>query len=167
LLDCTVTLCAVQLRAKQRGYPMMHCVALAPEGANLLGRQHPITTALWRHGLEPGSRIRIDPLTIEREVEHLLHKRQHAIGHNRGANLFLAIVCRTLAEPTLGDALDETADVTARDLLHLPIAPRRQKVEVDLAFVLPPRPLAGAPVGANLFRPLAHVDLRKLVERLG
>jgi len=57
----------------------------APEHPNFVMRQDTIARRLSRHGLQSRGRIGINPVAIEREIEHLLHQRQDPVRHDRGA----------------------------------------------------------------------------------
>ena len=74
-----------QPQPKQRGDDHMLCLECRPHSANLVFAQHTVSLFFWRKPFDHVAGIQLDPIVLNREVEHLPDERQCAIGHNRRA----------------------------------------------------------------------------------
>lgn len=128
-----------------------------PEATDLVIAQHAIALSLGGETFDPLTGIRLDPIALDREVEHLPNERERAIRHNRRA---------------IGDLLEQLADLATGDLLRLHRTPSLHEghVRTFARLLLVRRAMPNANVftaAALLLRVPLDVLVRQLGERLG
>lgn len=98
-------------------------------------------------------RVALDPVVLEREVQHFPDEGQNPIGHDR-------------CGPGC-DLVDERPHVASGQLPDLPVLPVREEFDFEDALVLPPGFLPRCAVGSQRLGVALHVLPGELPEPLG
>lgn len=74
---------------EERGDEGLFTVERLPDQSDFIFAKHPLPLLFLTARLDHVARIRLQPVELNREVEHLAHERQRAVRHDRstGADL--------------------------------------------------------------------------------
>ena len=100
-----------------RGGDMREC---SPDPADLVVVQDAVPADFGRRFSHPGGRVGLDPVAVEREVQHRADTRESAVGHHRG---------------TRGNGLEEGPHVPPREIANRTRTPVREDIDPQNAFV--------------------------------
>ena len=82
-MNFAAALSGQEANSEERGDQRTLAIQRLPDQSDFIFAEHPLPLLFLTGRLDHVARIRLQPVALDREVEHLAHERQRAVRHDR------------------------------------------------------------------------------------